>query len=92
MKARRTGRARQMDAMYRAAQRLRLEKIAKGEAEPDCPREQYFLWTLQAMGRVHYDDFIVSGLLFMAEKEERKIQAEQEAAAEAGAPADVTAS
>ena len=91
MKARRRpGRARHMDAMYRAVQRLRLEKIAKGEDKPICPREQYFLWTLQAMGRVDYDDFIVSGLLFMAEKEERAIQAEQEAAS--AVPLALTAS
>ncbi len=86
MKARRPGRARQMDAMYRAIQHLRLEKIAKGELEPICPREQYFLWTLQAMGRVDHDDFVVSGLLFMAEGEERAHLARQ-AAASAGEPA-----
>ena len=56
-----------MDAMYRAAQRLRLEKIAEGAAEPICPREQYFLWTLRARRIVNPPDFILPGLQFMAE-------------------------
>ncbi|GAA0870742.1 hypothetical protein GCM10009116_25790 [Brevundimonas basaltis] len=70
-----------MDLIYRAVQRARLDRLAKGEIEPICPREEYFLWTLEAMDRVDPDDFVVSGLLFLAEKEERAIQAEQAAAA-----------
>ncbi len=81
MKPRRSARLRRMDVLYREIQRIRLERIAARKAEPQSPREQYFLWTLKAMGRVDYDDFIVSGLLFMAETEEMKVEAEREAAA-----------
>ncbi|WP_332656785.1 hypothetical protein [Brevundimonas sp.] len=93
MKPRRSARLRRMDALYRQIQRIRLERIADRLAEPLSPREHYFLWTLKTMGHVDYDDFIVSGLLFMAETEEMKVAAEREAAAIGEPPpADVTAS
>ena len=92
MKPRRSARLRRMDVLYRQIQRIRLERIADRTAEPRSPREHYFLWTLQTMGHVDYDDFIVSGLLFMAETEEMKVEAERAAAAPAPAPAALTAS
>ena len=83
MKPRRPARARRQDALSRVIQRLRLDRIAAGSLEPAGPRERYYLWTLQACGRVRAADFIVSGLLFMAETEERKLALE---AAGEGAP------
>jgi hypothetical protein len=73
MNARRPAHARRKDALYRRVQRIRLDQIADGSMQPRYPREQYFLWTLQARGRVRYDDFIVSGLLFLAEMEIAKM-------------------
>lgn len=90
MTARRPARLRRRDAVYRAIQRARLEKIADGTLEPRFAREFYFLWTLQAHGRADYADFILPSLLFLAEYELDK--KEREGEAEAATAADVTAS
>lgn len=84
MNARRPARARRRAALYYRIQQIRLARIAAGDLEPLYPREHYFLWTLQARGRARQVDFIVPGLLFMAEIEERKLAD----AAVAAAPAD----
>ena len=67
MRARRPARRRRRDAFYRAVQRIRLDRIAEGSLEPRFDREHYFLWTLRARGRADYADFILPGLLFIAE-------------------------
>ncbi|NJC40220.1 hypothetical protein GGQ87_000478 [Brevundimonas alba] len=67
MRPRRPARVRRRDAFYRAIQRIRLDRIADGSLEPRFDREFYFLWTLQSRGKADYADFIVPGLLFMAD-------------------------
>lgn len=69
MQARRPARLRRRDAFYRAVQRLRLDRIAAGSLQPRFEREHYFLWTFKARGQANYADFIIPGLLFMAEYE-----------------------
>lgn len=88
MRARRPARARRRDAFYRAVQRIRLDRIAEGSLEPRFDREHYFLWTLQARGRADYADFIVPGLLFMAEYRADETEAAGEAEAPALPPAE----
>ena len=87
MTARRPARLRRRDAVYRAIQRARLEKIVDGSLEPRFAREFYFLWTLQSQGRADYADFILPSLLFIAEWELDKSERQGEAGAEADAPA-----
>ena len=89
MKARRLARVRRKDALYRAIQRTRLDRIADGEIEPRFDHEHYFLWTVRAGRRARYADFILPGLLFAAETEAAKMA---EAAAPAPADAALTAS
>lgn len=91
MPARRPARLRRRDAVYRAIQRARLEKIADGSLEPRFPREFYFLWTLREHGRATYADFILPSLLFLAEYELDKSEREGEAGATAE-PLALTAS
>ncbi len=69
MKTRRPARTRRKDALYRRIQQIRLRQIAHGEMPPLYPREHYFLWTLQAGRRAREVDFLVPGLLFLAEIE-----------------------
>lgn len=69
MRTRRPARVRCKDALYYSIQQARLRQIADGETQPLYPREHYFLWTLQAGRRAREVDFIVPGLLFMAEIE-----------------------
>ena len=88
MKARRPARLLRRDAVYRAIQRARLEQIADGVLEPRFDREHYFLWTLRARGRADYADFIVPGLLFMAEYRADETEAAGEAEAPALPPAE----
>ncbi len=53
--------------MLMAAQRLRLEGVARGELEPRSPREACFQGMIQDGGRFPTRDFIVSPLLFLVE-------------------------
>ena len=69
MKARRRSRIAYNRDWAEALQRLRLERIARGEAEPLSDREQYFQWTLQQRGRADPADYIVPWPLLMAETE-----------------------
>ena len=69
MRPRRIARGRRKAALLWEVQRYRLDRIAKGEMEPWFAREHYFLWTLEHRGRANYADFILPGLLFMADKE-----------------------
>ena len=89
MRARRPARARRRDAFYRAVQRIRLDRIAEGTLAPRFDREHYFLWTLQARGRANYADFIIPGLLFVAEYRACDVEATQ---GEPAPSADDTAS
>ena len=68
MKPRRPGRARRMDSLSWHAQHWRLQEIAAGRLQPHFEREHLFLWTLEARGRANLHDFIVPGLLFLAER------------------------
>jgi hypothetical protein len=68
MKARRPGRATRKDRVMRTAQLVRLQEIAAGRMQPHFEREHLFHWTLEARGRADPHDFIVPGLLFMAER------------------------
>ena len=77
MKTRRPARVRRRDALYRTIQRLRLDRIARGEIEPRFDREHYFLWTLQARGRADYADFLIPGLPFLAETEVGKAERDE---------------
>ena len=54
-------------AFAREAQLYRLEGIARGELEPICDRESYFLWTLHQGGRVAFADFILPLPLLLVE-------------------------
>ena len=67
MKARRPNRLRRKDRQMWAVQRHRLMQIAEGRMEPHFEREHLFLWTLQSRRIVNPADFILPGLLFMAE-------------------------
>ncbi|HYD28618.1 hypothetical protein [Brevundimonas sp.] len=86
MKPRRPARQRRRDAFYRAVQCIRLDRIAAGTLEPRFDREHYFLWTLNARGRADYADFIVPGLLFMAEYTAGETEAADDAAATPALP------
>jgi hypothetical protein len=46
-------------ASAHALQRLRLEQIACGRAEPLCNREEFYLRTLRDHGRANPADFII---------------------------------
>ena len=59
MKPRRMSRQRWARACARALQRLRLEQIASGEAQPLCNREEFYLRTLREDGRANPADFII---------------------------------
>jgi len=67
MKTRRPGRLRRKDRIMWAGQHYRLMEIAHGRMEPHFEREHLFLWTLQSRGKANPPDFILPGLLFMAE-------------------------
>ncbi|CAN7301553.1 hypothetical protein [Brevundimonas sp. LjRoot202] len=67
MKTRRPNRLRRKDHQMWAVQRHRLMQIAEGRMEPHFEREHLFLWTLQARRIADPADFILPGLLFMAE-------------------------
>lgn len=69
MKPRRPSRPRRKAAQLWRIQRLRLDQIARREIAPRTDRERWFLWTLEARGRANPADFILPGLLFMAEHE-----------------------
>ena len=75
MNTRRPARVRRQAALYRCIQQIRLRQIAHGEMQPLYPREHYFLWTLQAGHRAREVDFLVPGLLFLAEVELAKQEA-----------------
>ena len=83
MKDRRPGRATRKDRLMWTAQQVRLQEIAAGRMRPHFEREHLFLWTLEARGRANLHDFIVPGLLFMAERLNQPFDA-----APAPAPAD----
>ena len=68
MKPRRPGRATCKDRLSCHAQHWRLQEIAAGRLKPHFEREHLFLWTLEARGRANLHDFIVPGLLFLAER------------------------
>ena len=68
MKPRRLNRWRYKNRFARAAQRVRLGRIADGVLEPADDRERCFLWTLQRCGRADPEDFTLPGLLFWAER------------------------
>ncbi len=78
---RRTSRRLTDRAFAESLQRIRLDAIARGEAEPICPREQYFQWTLKSRGRADPADYIVPWPLLVAEGE--LIRMEREAATRA---------
>ena len=67
MKDRRPGRATRKDRLMWIAQQVRLQEIAARRMQPHFEREHLFLWTLQARGRADYADFLIPGLLFLAE-------------------------
>lgn len=54
-------------AFARESQLCRLEGIARGELEPMCDREDYFLWTLRQGDRVDFADFILPLPLLLVE-------------------------
>ncbi len=67
---------RRMDAMVlRAIQRERLVGINRGQIEPVCDREEFFLWCVQAGDRPKYADFILPPLLFIAEQTRIELEA-----------------
>jgi hypothetical protein len=68
MKPRRPGRAARKDRLMWTAQLIRLQEIAAGRMQPHFEREHLFLWTIEARGRANLHDFIVPGLLFLAER------------------------
>ena len=68
MKARRPGRATRKDRLSWHAQHIRLQEIAAGRMQPHFEREHLFVWTVEARGKANMHDFIVPGLLFMAER------------------------
>jgi hypothetical protein len=68
MKTRRPGRATRKDRLTWAGQHFRLQEIAAGRMKPHFEREHLFLWTVEARGKANVHDFIVPGLLFMAER------------------------
>jgi hypothetical protein len=78
MRARRPARLRRRDAFYRAVQRARLDGIADGSLKPRSDREHYFLWTLNDRGQANYADFIIPGLLFIAEYQAAATDTEKE--------------
>ena len=83
MKPRRPGRGRRKDRLMWTAQLIRLQEIAAGRMQPHFEREHLFLWTLEARGKANLHDFIVPGLLFMAERLNEPFDA---APADAAAP------
>ena len=68
MKSRRPGRATLKDRLSWHAQHIRLQEIAAGRMQPHFEREHLFVWTVEARGKANMHDFIVPGLLFMAER------------------------
>ncbi|WP_298744761.1 hypothetical protein [uncultured Brevundimonas sp.] len=89
MKHRPLSRRRINDLVIHEVQRERLARIARGEIEPMCDREGFFLWSVREGGRPKYADFILPPLLYLYEQERLEHEARKE---EADAPADVTAS
>ena len=77
MKPRRRSRLDHTRDWAEALQRIRLERIARGEAEPLSDREQYFQWTLQHLGRADPADYIVPWPLLMAEAEILRLAREE---------------
>ena len=57
-----------LETRLRAIQRVRLDMIARGQIEPFCDRERFFLFTLRDRGRAVPANYILPGLLFLAEK------------------------
>ena len=72
---RRPSRLHRRNAMLMAAQRLRLEGIARGELEPLCAREACFQGMIQDGGGFPMRDFIVSPILFLLEDVEAEFHA-----------------
>lgn len=67
-------------AFARELQLHRLERIARGELEPLCEREAYFLWTLRQNGRAAFADFILPLPLLLLEAESVEGEADDGAA------------
>ena len=67
MKPRRRSRLDHTRARSRTLQRIRLERIARGEAEPVSEREEHYQWTLQHVGHADPADFIVPWPLLLVE-------------------------
>ena len=70
MTPRRPSRRHRHDALLRAAQRARLERIARREIEPESLREECFLAMLEDGGRFSWRDFLVPPLVFLIERDE----------------------
>lgn len=62
-----------------ALQRVRLEMLMRGQAEPVGPREGLFMAALHAGDRPDPEDFIVSAPLLMAEAVEMQLDAAPDA-------------
>ena len=85
MKTRRPCRMRLNGLVIREVQRQRLVRIARGEIEPNCDREEFFQWSVLEGCRPRCSDFILPPMLWLWEQEEA-----EDAAGDV--PADVTAS
>jgi hypothetical protein len=98
LKNRRLGRMRRKSRQMWNAQHYRLMQIAEGRMEPHFEREHLFLWTLRGRRTANLADFILPGLLFMAEATANPLEKvaawcdDDEREAILGPAADVTAS
>lgn len=75
MKPRHLSRRHRNDLVFRAAQILRLEQIARGEAEPENLRETCFLQMLKNGGGHALRDFVLSPILFCIECQQTAMDA-----------------
>ena len=89
MKPRRPGRAARKDRLSWQAQHWRLQEIAAGRLQPHFEREHLFLWTLEARGKANLHDFIVPGLLFLAERLNQPFAPADDAAPRTARPSPV---
>ena len=72
MRPRRWAYARRDNFRQALVQRLRLDAIARGEAEPDSDREELFLRALRAGRKVRARDYVLPALMFRAEQARMK--------------------
>ena len=85
MKARRPNRASRKDRLSWHAQHWRLQEIAAGRLQPHFEREHLFLRTLESRGKANLHDFILPGLLYLAERLNQPFETAPAAAADGGA-------